>query len=408
MTKTPPETNAAPLSQPSGPFHVVIAGGGVAAVEAALALDDLAGSRVRMTMLAPNPEFVYRPMTVREPFAYSPARRYPVAAIADEVGVQLVVDELGWVDAKAQTAHTHDGQELKYDALIVAAGAHAVPLFSHATTIDDRRIDEQLHGLIQDIEGGYIQRIAFVVPPRMAWPLPIYELALMTAHRAWDMNIDLAVALVTPETTPLAIFGLGASAGVMQLLADAGVQVITSAYAHVPAAHAVVIRPGDRHLTVDRIIALPELYGPSVRGLPLAEHGFIPVDPYCQVRGVERVFAAGDATDFAVKHGGIASQQADVAAHSVASLAGVDVERERFRPVIRGMLLTGGKPKYLTAQITGGRGFASEITDTPTWAPASKIAAKYLAPYLHDRDRLADGHELAIETDSAGGVEAMA
>ena len=51
------------------------------------------------------------------------------------------------------------------------------------------------------------------------------------------------------------------------------------------------------------------------------------------------------------------------------------------------MLLTDGKPRYLTAQITGGHGFSSEISDTPNWSPRSKIAAKYLAPRLDEYDR---------------------
>jgi hypothetical protein len=63
------------------------------------------------------------------------------------------------------------------------------------------------------------------------------------------------------------------------------------------------------------------------------------------------------------------------------------VTPQRFNPTIHGMLLTSGKPQYLTAHITGGHGFSSEITDTPTWSPASKIATKYLAPYLQERDR---------------------
>jgi sulfide:quinone oxidoreductase len=55
-------------SPSSEAFDVVIAGGSVAALEAALALGDLAGYRIRTTLIAPNAEFVYRPMTVREPF----------------------------------------------------------------------------------------------------------------------------------------------------------------------------------------------------------------------------------------------------------------------------------------------------------------------------------------------------
>jgi flavin-dependent dehydrogenase len=47
-------------------LQVLIAGGGVAGLEAALALEDLAKDRVSTTLLAPAREFVYRPMTVRE------------------------------------------------------------------------------------------------------------------------------------------------------------------------------------------------------------------------------------------------------------------------------------------------------------------------------------------------------
>ena len=79
-------------------------------------------------------------------------------------------------------------------------------------------MDEQLHGLIQDIEGEYVHSLAFVIPGRMAWPLPMYELALMTAGRAYDMDVELVVTLVTPEDSPLAIFGLGASEAVAELL----------------------------------------------------------------------------------------------------------------------------------------------------------------------------------------------
>jgi NADH dehydrogenase FAD-containing subunit len=101
---------------------------------------------------------------------------------------------------------------------------------------------------------------------------------------------------------------------------------------------------------------------------------------------LERIYAAGDATDFPIKHGGIGSQQADTAAQSIAALAGAPVTPERFDPTIHGMLLTNGKPRYLTAHIAGGHGFSSEIADTPTFPPPSKIAAKYLAPYLAKQD----------------------
>jgi sulfide:quinone oxidoreductase len=372
------------------PFRVLIAGGGVAALEAALALRDLAGERISTTLLAPEPEFVYSPMRVREPFAYSAAQHYPLAEITRDIGVELKQDAFKWLEPEGRVVHTEAGEQLHYDALLLALGAILRPRFKHALTLDDRRLDEQLHGLIQDVEGGYVHKLAFVVPQPVPWPIPIYELALMTARRAWDMNEDVSITLVTPEDAPLAIFGRAVSDAVERLLEEHGILTITSAHCETPEPGQVSIHPGTRRLHVDRVIALPELFGPSTPGVPkAAANGFIPIDVHCQVPGIERVYAAGDATDFAVKHGGIAAQQADTAAEAIAALAGAPIEPTKFHPLIHAILLGGEKPLYLSAHITGGHGSSSEISEEPTWSPPTKIAAKYLAPYLESRDRAA-------------------
>lgn len=371
----------------NGRLRVVIVGGGVAALETALALADLAPGRTDVTVIAPNIEFVYRPMVVREPFAYGAAHRYPLAPIVHDAGATLLTDKLAWVDRVTRTIHTEAGESLEYDALMLALGASITKRYPHALTIDDRDLNETMHGLIQDIEDGNVHKLAFVAPGRIAWPLPLYELALMTAGRAYDAGVELRTTIVTPEDSPLAIFGSSASSGIAKLLTRAKIETITSAYAEVSSSSEVVINPGERRLEVDRVIALPELYGPVIRGIPLGDNGFIRVDPYCRVLDVEHIYAAGDATDFPIKHGGIGSQQADTAAQSIAALAGASVTPERFNPMIHGMLLTNEEPRYLTAHITGGYGFSSEITDAPTWSPPSKIAAKYLAPYLEKHDR---------------------
>jgi sulfide:quinone oxidoreductase len=372
-------------------LRVLIAGGGVAALEAALALEDLAGPRVQTTVLAPNEDFVYRPMTVREPFSYGAARRYPLRPILDDNGAELLQGTLAWVDRAGQSAHTTDGRALPYDALLLAVGARISHRYRNALTIEDRTLETSLHGLIEEVEHRDIESIAFVAPGRMAWPLPLYELALMTAGRAQEMDSRLEVILVTPEDTPLAIFGVSASARVAELLESAGIETITSAYSEVPEAGQIVIHPQQRVVRADRIVALPELYGPSLHGLPLSPEGFIRVDRFGRVPGCGPVFVAGDATDFAVKHGGISAQQADLAAESVARLAGADVEPKPFHPVLRGMLLTAGKPYYMCARITGGHGFDSEFSSEPLWGPPDKIAAAYLAPYLASHD----GHATA-------------
>jgi sulfide:quinone oxidoreductase len=372
-------------SAPDG-FRVVIAGGSVGALEALMALRELAGDRVTISMIADRDEFVYRPLAVREPFAYPAAKRYPLAPIASEFDATLVRDRLAWVDPDAREAHTDGGETLAYDALLVAIGTRLSPRFEHALTIDDRGLDRTLHGLIQDIEDGYAKRIAYVAGPRMAWPLPIYELALLTARRAYSMSAQCEVHVITPEEAPLAIFGATASDGVARLLENAGIVVHTRAHPEVPTSRSVVVRPGEEPLAVDRVVALPELVGPGIRGLPLDEHGFLAVDQHSRVIGVDRVYAAGDVTDFPLKFGGIAAQQGDAAAESIAELAGAEVEPTAMHPTIHGILLTGEAPRYLTAQVTGGEGFQSQFSEAAPGEPLMKIHAVRLGPYLERLD----------------------
>lgn len=367
---------------------MLLAGGGVAALEAMLALRELAGDRVSVTMLAPEPGFVYRPMTVREPFASSPASHYPLDSIAADVGAALVQDTLESLDPAARVVRTAGGRSLEYDALVLGLGARLRARFDNALTIDDRRLDEQLHGLIQDIEEGYTHRLALIAPSPMPWPLPMYELALLIARRADNMGADLSITIATPEDAPLAVFGSAVSDGVRKLLEERGILTITSAHVEVPRHGCVEVRPGERELHADRIIAMPQLIGPSVPGVPAdPTNGFIPVDRHCRVRGLENVWAAGDATDFPVKLGGIAAQQADIAAAGIAALAGLPVPQPPFDPEVHAILLGADEPLYLNARLTGGHGSSSELSETPYRWPPAKIAAKYLGPYLAIRDR---------------------
>jgi sulfide:quinone oxidoreductase len=373
------------LIEPSQRLRVLLVGGGVASLEAALALNELAAEYVSLTLLAPSTEYVYRPMTVREPFSSARAQRLALSEIAADTGAVLVRDALARVDPEDRLVHTSAGLQLPYDALVLGVGARISARYEHAVTIDDERLDELLHGLIQDIEAGYVKRLALIVPAALTWPLPIYELALMAAGRAEDMNVKLATTILTPEGSPLAIFGDGASQAVSEILAAQGVDVITSAYCEVPGMGRIEITPGARRLEVDRVIAMPALHGPHVDGLPAGPDGFIAVDEHSRVRGVERVYAAGDATDFAIKYGGIAAQQADAAAQSIAALAGARLEPQPFHPLVEGVLLTGAKPLRLRAQIVGGHGMQSEAVELMEAPSPPKIAARYLAPYLQSR-----------------------
>ncbi len=373
----------------SSALRTLIVGGGVAALEAALALDAMAGELTGRTVVAPNDQFVLRAMSVGEPFSNPAASRWPLGEIVDAAGSARVVDELESIDADGHSVQLRSGVTLDYDALIVAVGARPVAHFEHTATIDDASMYETLGGLVRDVEDGYVDAIAFVSPPRMAWPLPLYELALLTAARAFEMGARVEVSIVTPEDGPLAIFGGEAAAAVRSLLDDAGIEFIGSAYAEVPRAGEVVVSPGGRVIKAPRIVALPELVGPSLPGLPESDHGFLKTDPHSRVAGVQDVYAAGDAVDFPVKHGALGAQQADAAAEVIAAEAGAELEPQPFTPVISGMLLTGGEPLFMSADITGGAGSAP----APYRAAATesgKLVTRFLTPAL---ERLAPSAE---------------
>ena len=211
---------------------------------------------------------------------------------------------------------------------------------------------------------------------------------------------------MTPEDSPLKMFGTAASDEVGDLLAERGIEVRAGAYPEA-APGGLVLTPGGEHIAVDRIVAMPRLRGPAIPGLPHANDGFIAVDQYGGVRGVEDVFAAGDGTAFPIKQGGLAAQQADSAAAVIAVRAGARVETHPFKPVLRGLLLTGGSTRFLRSAITGGQGETSVAADYALWWPPSKVVGRHLAPYLaaaqgalHDAEAPESAYE--VDVDLAG------
>lgn len=365
-------------------LNVLIVGGGVAGLEAAFALRTLAGDRVALRILSPADELVYRPMAIGEPFTSGHARRYELAPLAREAGAELIHDGVKAVDPERREVRTDAGTRLGYGALVLCPGARMHHPYAHTTPFDDAHLDELLHGLVQDVEQGYLRRLAIVVPAPLPWPLPAYELALLTSERAWEMGTDTDVTVFTPETAPLAVFGAQASHDLSRLLAERRIDVVTSAYCEVPEAQTIVVYPGGRTVRADRIVSLPALLGPAIDGLPQDGNGFIPVDEYGRVAGTEQVWAAGDATNYPLKHGGIAAQLADTIAYGVAALAGADVQVEPFEPTLQGVLLTGSRPRYVQGRPPAGEADTSGLTPLPANRQPPKIAARFLTPHLPD------------------------
>jgi sulfide:quinone oxidoreductase len=362
--------------------RVLIAGGGVAALEAALALRAVAEERVSVELVAPEPRFWYRPLAVAEPFKLGEVQYFELSQLAGEAGASLSSGRLVSVDAARRIAYTSPSGALAYDALLVACGAVPKASIDGALTFRGLTDTAGIERVLAEIEAGEVRRVAFAIPAGAVWSLPAYELALMTAAWLEAHSVEgVTLALVTPEREPLQLFGQEASDAVRALLEQRRIVVHTGV---VPAAARTgeLLLLGGGIVVADRVIALPRLQGRRLGGLPQTWEGFIPVDAHGRVTGIANVYAAGDITTFPVKQGGIAAQQAVAAAETIAADAGVEVTPRPFRPVLRGLLLTGATPRFLRADLTGGAGDTSRASPEPLWWPPAKIAGRHLAPLL--------------------------
>jgi sulfide:quinone oxidoreductase len=192
------------------------------------------------------------------------------------------------------------------------------------------------------------------------------------------------LTLVTSEAEPLGAFGAPASEWVRTVLSAAGVELLAGVRATVPDPTTVGLSPG-ASLACDRVVHLPRLSGPNCPGVPCDGDGFVLVDDAFRVRDDDDVFAVGDATAGPYKQGGLAAQQADVVAEQIAWQLGAEHPPRPYRPVLRGLLRTADGPRYLRAE-PPGEPTSAEVSDECLWWPASKVAARWLTPWIAARD----------------------
>jgi sulfide:quinone oxidoreductase len=373
----------------NGKTHIVIVGGGVAALEAMVALRHMAGEHVDIELISPDLDFFYRPLSVAEPFDIGEALRFDIPTLARGCAATHRLGTLTSVDADAHRIRTSRNATFSYDVLLIAIGARAREAVPGALTFRGEVDVPRVRGLLDDIDRRLVERVAFALPGGATWPLPLYELALLTADHAQRHGADLEITVVTPEESPLRILGREAGKEVSSQLADHEIRCLTMTYPDSYSNGVLRITPGPP-LHVDAVVALPRLKGVPLAGVPQDENSFVPVDATFRVQGLEDVFAAGDITTFPVKQGGLAAQQADVAAAEIASAAGADVDPAPFQPVLRGLLLSSS-PLFMRTELTGGHGEVSAVDSDALWWPAGKIASRFLSPYLAEHAGLAYG-----------------
>ena len=342
------------------------------ALEALLALQAYAGDRVRLSVLTPSRHLTYRALSVAEPFGGDPMPRFEWERIARDRGVRWIADAAESVQLVKQEVRTRDGAPVRYDALLLALGARPEPAVPGAMTFTGPRDVLAFREALESLEPGREHRIAFVAGAGVAWTLPLYELALQTAEHGRRHGLKLHLEVVTREADPLDVFGPDASAAVARRLITSGVHLRTATFAQEFDDRKLWLEL-EGPLEADLAVALPRLYGPQLPGLPATPDGFVPVDAYGRVLEVDRAWAVGDMTTRAFKQGGLAAQQADVAAADIAAeVAGADVEVAPYRPVLWGTVLTGEEPLYLERGAReGGKGAAGH-----------KVVGRHLSPYL--------------------------
>jgi len=374
------------------PLRVLVAGGGVAALETVLALHALAGRRVAIELLAPSGEYVERPSSVLSPFGGAPAPRVPLDGLP-ELGVIRHRGALAAVNSARREVRTTDGGHLSYDQLVVATGAHSIDGIPGATTFRGPISAGAVEAAIRDAES----RIIFVAPAEAGWLLPLYELALVTAH---EFPNGPDVVVVTHEPRPLDVFGPIASDALARLLDRAGVEFIGRKRAVECLGDTLVTADGEL-IPSDAVVSLPRLRGPFIDGLPVDSNGFIPINANARVIGVPHVFAAGDATTEPIKQGGLAAQQADAAAEAIAAEAGAPLIPRPYRRILRGVVLTGERPLYLRRDLDEAqeiirplRGMPPGVSRDQLWWPHGKVAGRYLTGFVaaggHPGEKLTD------------------
>ena len=379
---------------------VVIAGAGIAGLEAALALRDLAGDRVEVSLHDPSEEFAYRPFGIGEPYGTTRAFRYDLRGLSELCGASLQPSAIVAVEPEQRIAVSRDGDRFPYDRLIIATGARMLWAVPGAVTYRGVADEGPVAGLIEDLRLGRLRRLAFTMPAGKSWVLPLYELALLAAGVLdKTANDRTRITVVTPEGAPLEIFGSGPAEQTSALLAERRIDVIAGARPIGFTAGRLCVDPGE-DVETDAVITLPRLEGRTIEGIPHDEDGFLAVDEHGAAVGLERIYAAGDVSSLFFKQGAFSSQQADAVAEAIAAAVGAGVEPRAGGPRMRAVLWTGQGPRYLT----GGNGRVDGRASSPSQRHLEllhngRLPARYLSPLVDSL--LASNGSQAIETTPA-------
>lgn len=391
-------------------IRVCVVGGGTGGLEGLLSAHAQLGSKVELTLIAPDREFRYRPMSAASLFAPADERGLPITDVVAQTHATWVVDRVAAVHEAQGTLLSRDGDEVEFDFLLLALGARSERTLRQGHIWMRGSDPHFLDQILADVSAGRVRSVAVVVPRGARWPVPGYELALILAWTAGATGARCRVALITAEGRPLAALGHEAADTVFGELESAGVEVTTgvevmdeeSSDPAAPGPARIVLvpeepaseddalmgRPADpasahpraSAVEFDRLISLPTVVGPFIAGVPTDVAGFVEVDEGLKVCGSERMWAAGACIAAALEHSALAAEQADAAVAAIAAAAaaaGIEAAagNPTAAPDLAGFLLTGQRDRWLVENPAGTR----EPSTRCLWWPPGRAVGTMLA-----------------------------
>jgi sulfide:quinone oxidoreductase len=325
---------------------VTVLGGGFAGLETAFYLRHRIGDRADLTLVTDQDYFLFKPNTIYIPFGAEPGRfKIDLKKPTRKRDIELIINRAREVDLHGKKIRTEDGKSAGYDFLVIATGAGMRPqeipgLEQHALTpwtVDEMlRLRSGLERMIEKARNGAFQRLLFVVPPNNKCSGPLYELVMMidTWLRQQAVRPKVDIVWSTFEESYIQAFGPRLNTVVADEFEERGINgfrgyVVTG------------IEPGRVHYQngeiqeFDLLLSFPPYIAKErFIDLPSDDRGFIQVDPDSRrVKGVDNVFAAGDAADFPIKQAFLALLQGDaVGEHIGAAILGLKPQ-VRFEPM---------------------------------------------------------------------------
>lgn len=284
--------------------HIVILGAGFAALEAVRELRRRA-PQARLTVVAPQAEFVYLPSLIWIPtgLRQSHQLRRDLRPFMARQGVEFLAASVTGLSEGGRCVLTDQG-EVRNDALLIACGARFIrklPGIEHALTLcaglpAAEAIGQRLQGLSRGrIACGFSGNPEEPAAMRGG---PMFELlfGIDTWLRRQGRRNQVELSFFAPGNAPGQRLGERAVGSILKQMQQRN---ITTHLGHklsqiTPQG---VITEGAR-LDADLVLFMPGLSGPAwaaESGLTLSPGGFFQADNYGRVAGSQGVYVAGDA-----------------------------------------------------------------------------------------------------------------